>query len=237
MGVARTDREGGQAAVESALTVPMMMFALLGILQLTLAYHARIVSEYAAFKAVRAGSVFRADCAHMKSAALMALVPTMPVTSGAPAAQYLATARRALTNRARSLASNIPIVWLDYKLENTGKDFDLQLEPGSAQLLRLRVKLAYFFEYRVPFANSIMVRYWLAVQTGKAWADNDPTMPVAKANTVAAKRSVDAELANQVLINVTRQFYSSPIVTSWSMRMFSDPLSKALSARGGWKCK
>lgn len=72
---ARRD-EGGQAVVESAIVIPLMTFLILGIVQLSMMQHARIMNEYAAFNAARAGIVWNADRFIMENAALISLMPT-----------------------------------------------------------------------------------------------------------------------------------------------------------------
>lgn len=69
--------ESGQAIVEAALVLPAMIFLILMILQLTMLQHARIMTEYAAFAAARAGIVLSADTKAMKRAAELALMPTI----------------------------------------------------------------------------------------------------------------------------------------------------------------
>lgn len=242
--------EHGQAAVESALTIPMMLFTMLGIVQLTAVHHGRILAEYAAFKAARAGSVYRADCDRMLKAAQVALVPSIME----PADTYHGEARRLRTSsnlqqvfmRSASYAmtnrtlKGTPMVWLEYKLENTGRDFDKQLEGGE-EPMRLRVKLAYFYGMRIPFANWIMARYWLATQTGLAWgmADgSDSTMMMQHANRPMPSGGVDSELVNRARMAMLMKDYVSPIVATWSMRMMSDPTDDALNKNGRrWACK
>ena len=77
--VARLDPrdESGQAIVEAALVLPAMIFLILMILQLTMLQHARIMTEYAAFAAARAGIVLSADKNAMRRAAELALMPTI----------------------------------------------------------------------------------------------------------------------------------------------------------------
>ncbi|MCB9555143.1 MAG: pilus assembly protein [Deltaproteobacteria bacterium] len=69
--------DSGQAMVESALVMPLMLFLILGVVQLAMMQHARIMVEYAAYKAARAGIVWHADRPIMESAAIIALMPTM----------------------------------------------------------------------------------------------------------------------------------------------------------------
>jgi len=235
--------EGGQAAVETALTLPVMLLAMLGIVQLTVAYQARILSEYAVFKAARAGSVYRADCGEMVQAALAALAPSMSHATrpNEPLEDlYADSITNALTNTNRI---GQPSIWLDFNLENTDHDFDEQLDEGATNVMRLHVKMVYFYEYRIPFANWVIARYWLATQQAYEWAKFDPTMLMEKAEPVTPSTSAGraqlgrAELVNQAKVNIDNKFYTAPIVNSWSMRMMSDPLPDQAKRSGAWKCK
>jgi hypothetical protein len=53
-----------------------MTFLILGIIQLVMLQHARIMTEYAAFNAARAGIVWNADRIIMEDAAIISLLPT-----------------------------------------------------------------------------------------------------------------------------------------------------------------
>ncbi len=75
-------RESGQAAVESALVLPLMVFLCLGFIQLTLMQQARLMTGYAAFCAARAGIVWNGHHERMQDAALLALLPTLGRTDG-----------------------------------------------------------------------------------------------------------------------------------------------------------
>src|SRR6185503_16858406 len=76
-------RESGQAAVEAALIMPLMVFMALGIIQLTMIQHAKLMTEYAAYQAARAGIVWNGNNERMHDAAIMALLPTMGRTDSA----------------------------------------------------------------------------------------------------------------------------------------------------------
>ncbi len=70
-------RESGQAAVEAALTLPLVLFVMLGTLQLFMMFHGRIVTQLAAYRAARAGSVSHGNCNRMVSAAVLQLLPAI----------------------------------------------------------------------------------------------------------------------------------------------------------------
>src|SRR4051812_9783335 len=73
-------RPRGQAAIESALVMPLMVFFTLGIVQLSMVQQARLMTEYAAFQAARAGIVWNGSNERMHDAAVIALLPTMGKT-------------------------------------------------------------------------------------------------------------------------------------------------------------
>jgi hypothetical protein len=62
--------------VEAALVMPLMVFLILGVVQLTMIQHARIMTEYAAFNAARSGIVWNGDPWVMENAAIISLMPT-----------------------------------------------------------------------------------------------------------------------------------------------------------------
>ena len=75
-------RQGGQAAVETAIILPLLTFLVLGIVQLTMIQQASLMTEYAAYQACRAGVVWNGDWHQMEDAAIVALAPTVPGGSG-----------------------------------------------------------------------------------------------------------------------------------------------------------
>lgn len=219
--------ESGQAAVETAIVLPLMVFMLLGVLQMTLAYQARLVNEYAAFKVARAASVYRLDCSRMVNAGLMALVPTIGRTgTGNYQQRFLGAARELLSDNTPPFAGvSIPLVRVRYRVSgNPDQTFDQQLAPGD-EPLKVHVRLTYFWEYRIPFANWIITRVWLASQTGEAWATGaDPITPVRRTPGAVAPAN-EAALDVEVVQDAIRQnYFTTPLVSSWSMRMMSDPL-------------
>jgi len=73
----------GQAILEAVLVLPLFIFIVLAILQLTQIEQARLMTEYAAFSAARAGIVWNGSNERMRDAALVALLPTFGRTDSA----------------------------------------------------------------------------------------------------------------------------------------------------------
>jgi len=67
--------ERGQALLETVIVLPVMIFLILGALQLMMIQHGRIMTEYAAYNASRAGIVHNANWNVMRNAALMSTLP------------------------------------------------------------------------------------------------------------------------------------------------------------------
>jgi len=76
----------GQVVVETAIVMPVFVFLILGLLQMGLMHHARVLTKYAAYKAVRAGALRRGEPDPMKRAALAVMLPVLGRASatGAP---------------------------------------------------------------------------------------------------------------------------------------------------------
>ena len=53
----RVAHQRGQALLETVIVLPIMIFLILGALQLMMVQHGRIMTEYAAYNAARAGVV------------------------------------------------------------------------------------------------------------------------------------------------------------------------------------
>lgn len=81
----RARRARGQVVVETAIIMPVFVFLILGLLQLGLMHHARVMAKYAAYKAVRAGSVNRGEKDAMTKAALAVMLPVLGRDSSAGA--------------------------------------------------------------------------------------------------------------------------------------------------------
>ncbi|RKG86558.1 TadE/TadG family type IV pilus assembly protein [Corallococcus terminator] len=78
----RDRRESGQVAVETAIVLPMFVFLILGTLQLGMMHQARLMTKYAAYKAVRAGALHNANVKEMERAAIAVLLPLISSSTG-----------------------------------------------------------------------------------------------------------------------------------------------------------
>nr|AYM52427.1 pilus biogenesis protein TadE family [Corallococcus sp.] len=173
--------ESGQAAVESALVVPLMVFLILGTLQLTTLHHARLMTEYAAYRAARTGIVNHGDCETMKSAAYMALVPTLgpPGSGGRGRTDTLinamevhdaytiggdwqenqrfpgSTLERVRVEVLNPRAGPYSSLFASYGSHMRGReiDFDDYRDSTIVAANLLSVRVTYFYELRIPFAN------------------------------------------------------------------------------------
>lgn len=208
-------RERGQAAIESALIMPLMVFFCLGIVQLTMIQQARLMTEYAAYQAARAGVVWNGNNERMHDAAIIALLPTMGRTDdlgnlattfakhslydsalaalswGAPVPQSINGSNLVGFVRVDTVnpayASPFYNVWripgginwqeLDFdgndaypevpQLESfINRFFNLNLRDGQEEGLRratiLSIRLRYWYELKVPFANQVIFLSWYA---------------------------------------------------------------------------
>jgi hypothetical protein len=175
--------ESGQAVVEGAIVLPAMTFLILTIIQLTAIQHARIMTDYAAYCAARAGIVFNGDPQAMEQAAMVALSPTIGRTDNLANFTYTMTSggSGALPTVSADLATaktfNLPgivsvqalpppntagpFTTLAGHLDGEQLDFD-DIRSAAAQWNILQIRLRYFYRMRVPFANQILQAIYFA---------------------------------------------------------------------------
>jgi hypothetical protein len=188
----------GQVALEAALALPLVLALGLGVLQLGLIQQARLMVEYAAFAAARAGIVWGGNNERMHDAALIAVLPTLGRTDqmesfGATWAharhrdlemhRWLRAARSEGAPFSLETAGLLGLVRVDL-VSPTGKPRSRTggEAPGGAgwreldfdgQELRpedvvLSVRVRYLFELRIPFAGWMIFTAWYAASAEDA---------------------------------------------------------------------
>jgi hypothetical protein len=254
-------RESGQAAVEAALIVPMMVFLVLGIIQLTMMHHARLMTEYAAYRAARAGIVNSGHCEYMKDAALLALLPTIGPTGPIPGRtdtlgrailrfqtfkqlnlnqlQYfgvLPVIKMEVLNPKKSQLNSLFNQYGVYSVHSNRVrreeiDFDDVRNNTVIEANLLTVKITYFYEMRVPFANKLIHSWYVGAEYLKyvqgVQFDVKEIMGVDEftaLETLALSKGGDrAKMAGLAMFADT---YVIPLVTTYSMRMQSNLMKK-----------
>ena len=212
--VQRLHAQHGQAAVESALVMPMTLFVILGVIQLSMLQQARMLADYAAYKGARAASVGQADCKVITPAEIAALVPTLGRAD--TATRWVTTFE---TNKGNQ-RGGLPIVYTEYKISDQHKPFDMTLKADEKPE-KVHLRLHYFYEMHIPFANWLFAQYYLAQRGLESWAGMaDPINPVAKTEVPPSVASAFVDSA-YVKTYFDNRHYVIPLQASWSFRMFS----------------
>ncbi len=257
----RSRCEEGQAAIEMAIVSPTMIFFVLGIVQLGLMQQARLLLEYAAFAAARAGSVWNADHRLMQDSALFVLTPTFgvsaenaawgPRVAGADSAAAFARTYEAFRGVSRN--GPLDLVRVDVLSptrealgDRIEADFD---EPADRALTQLTVRVTYFFNLRVPYANWIIWQSFMAATAGITFARRvdgwygPGGVPMGRTQRLTRAGS-SAKTPNPCYTNLSAADFSAltslattsatylvPMVTTYTIRMQSNPIRDRLPRR------
>jgi len=187
----RCDSQKGAAALETALVLPVLIALVLGVVQLTLLAHAKLMTEYAAFCAARAGIVWSGNNERMRNAALLASLPTFGRTDDLPNLGESLVHQESMDRSFRQLpwgagapsdVNGAPLrglIRVD-TVHPTAANFDaVARESGSSRALEeidfdrveqsatrraavLRVRVRYWYELKVPLANWLIFVSWYA---------------------------------------------------------------------------
>jgi hypothetical protein len=233
--------------VESALTLPLSVFLVLGTLQLFLMLQGRILAEHAAFRATRAGSVRHGECEAMMDAALLAVLPSIESflgngRGGSPA-RKLAEAFRERKDRnyryvdgvdgAHGAQGGGDIIWIirpSPQGGTFGTEAQLFDQPGGG--LRLETRLIFWFPLKIPFADWVISRMLLArwgwgigANPNGSYTAVNPLMATQTANwTQERPPTLEASIRDEMVQRVIeRKQYVFPIHASGSLRMMTPP--------------
>jgi hypothetical protein len=223
--------ESGQAAVEAALTLPLTVFLVLGTIQMFLLLQARLLTEYAAFRAVRTGVVKYGDCEPMTHAAIGALLPAITRTDSAAALGAAFGARKDnLYKPQRDAGHTGSIVWLSRErplLSEIPPDEEESFDDPSryqrvSDVMRLETRLVFWYPMRIPFANWVLSRMFLAHLGLREYTAADPLGPVHQANWGRGTNfSLEEAIRVELLDRVLRKEYVFPLQASYAMRMMT----------------
>jgi hypothetical protein len=222
----------GQAAVETALTMPLFLFMILGTLQLFMLLQARLMAEHAVLVATRTGSLSSGQCSRMKHAALLTLLPTFAHTTTADDLVAAFSAR--LGNRYQPVLDAMhdgEIVWLFRQVPGAsgvrGTVEDDRFDDPDARQRTLETRLVFWYPMRIPFANWIIARSIVAAWAGGDYVGVNPLAPTQLASwaAVSTPGAVDAAIMNALKNRTGRpkDTYVFPIQATAAMRMLTSP--------------
>lgn len=235
-------KDSGQVAVETALVMPFTVFLILGVIQLSMIQQARLLTDYAAFRAVRAGALDQISCKKMLYAALEGVLPSFGRADSALEAQRtfdgLNVTRYGNMRMNQTFAPSINIVDVDYVVKElqgapkspyTAQDFDDPDHP-----LTLVVDVTYNYELRIPFADYMIHQMWTGVDYFGTTVDElvPATQKNANASDILTKAklirafnsdpvSASVKMKDLVAARALKRYFV-PIRAGYSMRMMSN---------------
>jgi len=228
----------GQAAVETAIVTPLMVFFILGILQITLMQQAGLMLEYAAFNAARSGSVWNMDKERMKRAAIISLLPTFRATPDWQSALTAATEAVAKDWVASQLGLPlIDVQVMSPKESDFGGKKEIEFDNSTyREQTKLTVRVSYLFEMKIPFANRIIFDQYWATHTGINLRGKNSTSTFRDDTKVlisnwkkgdfsksCAYTGLDSNKMYKLRLAANLGFYYMPLVTTYTIRMQSNP--------------
>ncbi|MBX7100065.1 MAG: pilus assembly protein [Myxococcaceae bacterium] len=236
-------RARGQAAVAAALTLPLAVFMMLGTLQLFALLQARILAQYAATRAARAGSVNFGSCKAMEQAAIAVLVPVLDrgFAREAPGVDQARAFWRAYDGsrdntfewpgRAAGTPAT-PVVWIDRRKPDfrgggvAENEWSWPTAGGGLDFRHLEIRMVLWAPMQIPFANWLFARLALARWGLMDFTGVNPYAPAdgtvtwsAESGALAVPGAVATELRRATLAKT----YTFPVEVSAVVQMMSPP--------------
>ena len=223
--------------------MPLFVFLILGLLQLSLLHQARVLSKYAAYKAVRVGSIHNAKKSAMKRAALAILLPMTGKRTnmgGGQGMYYKATAGGfggawAMAKGAVNNDTQIKLNICDPTGTITGDfdDPDGNMGPGGdwadQNRARLAIQITNHQEMVIPFANSVIFYILVAQEKAELYKvlRMRPEGDQRHKDWLATRNAANGEsrYIDRFIGLAGSGTYIIPMRASWSMRMQSNYLT------------
>lgn len=230
-------RDCGQAAAESALTVPLVVFMVLGTLQLFMLMQAKVMAQYAAYQAVRTGSVTHGRCDVMTHAALLVLTPAIrpfmgTQLSGSPGERLATSFGLMRDNDYRNFKgwqADEAVLWVVREnprfprddVQKAREHFDNPLDAGD-QPVRLELRMIFWAPLLIPFADWVITRAQLAHLGLRPYLAQNPLLSPQQADWEPAPDArLESEVAREYLRRANLGHYVFPIEVTSTMRMMS----------------
>ncbi|MGI5862757.1 MAG: TadE family protein [Myxococcales bacterium] len=257
--MARDARESGQSAVETALTVPMMVFFVLGVIQLGMMHQAQMMTEYAAYRAARAGIVNHADCELMEDAAFISLLPTLPPPrigfTGSRAdtllnagllyhqysipgnRSYLTGLQRVEVDIVNPTRSELGRLFNTYGSHLQQKEIDWD-DVRNEEVIRanlLTVRVTYNYQLRIPFADRLIHSWFMGINRLKDLRgiqfENQKAFGVVGSHAyLEAAGATRGGIFPQLAGLAATGTYVVPLVATYSMRMQSNLFKQGMQS-------
>lgn len=234
--------QAGQAMVETAIIMPMYVFLVLGLLQLGLMHQARLLTKYAAYKAVRTGALNNANVDAMESQALSTLLPMLsrsvegdaqsitavesPVDYGFKYGEHMINFKGIMKQvevmicgpLSEDMDGKKELDFDDPAVASAGQDSEQAWR--DSQRTKLRVQVTFNYTLPIPFADMVVyamamgkeVTSALRVTDGSFESQTDRQLRRIRRAAAVSKYVAAGELG----------FYILPIRASYSMRMQSN---------------
>jgi hypothetical protein len=220
--------DSGQALVESALTLPLTLFLVLGTLQLFLILQGRVMAQYAATRATRAGSLKHGSCDAMRDTSIAALLPTF-TRSRTPleVAEGYRVRRNGRYVPSLDLGHDESIVWLIREsprrvLPYEEEEFDL----ASGRPRTLGLRLVFWYPMKIPFANWVINTITRATFRLGNLAGANPLMTAQRTSDWSGQETLNPQVGAELVRRAAVAHYVMPIQVTSSMRMMTPARQK-----------
>jgi hypothetical protein len=223
--------------------MPLLVFLVLGTLQLFMLLQARILTQHAAYRAVRAGSLNQGDCVPMMDMAIVTLLPTLDRTDNAT--ELARAFRRHKDNRIEVNGHRGPMVEIvrqsprpnDFVGPDDAHFDDPSARPGGP--LNLEIRMVYWYYMKIPFANRVMSWIFLAHfglrdfrgQNPLVFTDRDEHWRRSPGASLSGASWPGGPIARRMRNWANQEHYLFPIEVNAVMRMMT-PARRQYFSRG-----